>query len=151
MTEQSRTVLTRLAMGTMKKVTEKPRLRVLIADDDRRLRELMVLLLSDEYDVDVAGSGEEALQLISARPYDVFLCDLSMPRAGAREVYAELVDTNPEAARRLVVVSGGAFTDEAELFLQQSGCLRVAKPFSPHDVAQAVEKVIERHGVRAAV
>ncbi len=124
------------------------RLRVLIADDDRRLRELMVLLLSDDYDVDVAESGEEALRLIGDKAYDAFLCDLSMPRAGAREVYAELEHTNPDAARRLVVVSGGAFTDEAERFLQQSGCLRVAKPFSPHDVAQAVETVVAKHGIR---
>ena len=110
----------------------------------------MVLLLSDDYDVDVAESGEEALRLLEQQAYDAFLCDLSMPRSGAREVYAELTATNPDAARRLVVVSGGAFTDEAEAFLQESGCLRVAKPFSPHDVALAVETVVARHGLRPA-
>ena len=128
-----------------------PRLRVLIADDDQRLRELMVLLLRDVYDIDVAESGEQALQLIDRNSYDAFLCDLSMPRSGAAEVYEQLTRSNPEAARRLVVVSGGAFTDEAQLFLEQSGCPSVAKPFSPHDVAQAVEQVVARHGIRTAV
>lgn len=130
----------------MRDEINKARLRVLIADDDQRLRELMMLLLSDDYDVDVAGSGEEALRLIGDNPYDAFLCDLSMPHAGAREVHAQLTQTNPDAAQRLVVVSGGAFTDEAEVFLEQSGCMRVAKPFSPHDVCKAVEAVVARHG-----
>ena len=130
----------------MGETINKARLRVLIADDDQRLRELMMLLLSDDYDVDVAGSGEEALRLIDTNPYDAFLCDLSMPQAGAREVHAQLTETNPDAAQRLVVVSGGAFTDEAESFLEQSGCMRVAKPFSPHDVCKAVEAVVARHG-----
>ncbi|MEM6954808.1 MAG: response regulator [Myxococcota bacterium] len=124
------------------------RLRVLIADDDRRLRELMMLLLSDDYDVDVAASGEEALAILERRAYDAFLCDLSMPGAGAREVHAHLLETNPDAARRLVVVSGGAFTDDAERFLELSGCARVPKPFSPNDVARAVEMVVARHGRR---
>lgn len=105
------------------------------------------MLLSDEYEIDTVGSGEDALALLAEHPYDAILCDLSMHRDGAPEVHATLRRRDPSMAERLIVISGGAYTTAAQNFLAESACPRVAKPFSPADVRRAVADVVRRHGL----
>jgi len=61
------------------------RVRVLVVDDERPLADLYTAWLGDEYDVDVAYGGEEALEVIDA-DVDVVLLDRRMPRLSGDEV-----------------------------------------------------------------
>ncbi len=66
--------------------------RVLLADDDPHMLELVRLTLeSDQMDVDVAGDGLEAVRMIEAGSYDVVVVDFQMPRldglAAAKVIY----------------------------------------------------------------
>ncbi len=45
--------------------------RVLVADDERTMLDLFRETLADEWDVDVAGDGSEASDLLSAHAYDL--------------------------------------------------------------------------------
>ena len=54
--------------------------RLLLVEDDSRIRRALVLGLTDEgYDVIEAGSGESALQLLGREPFDVVLLDVMLP------------------------------------------------------------------------
>jgi CheY-like chemotaxis protein len=56
-------------------------LRILLAEDDDRLRELMALQMeSMGHIVETAGNGNDALDKLHAAPFDVIMTDLSMPR-----------------------------------------------------------------------
>jgi DNA-binding response OmpR family regulator len=60
--------------------------RILAVDDsETSLRELADLLRADGYEVVLARSGEEALQLLSVQPVDCILLDLIMPGIGGKE------------------------------------------------------------------
>ena len=52
---------------------------VLIVDDEKHTREGLQQALSENYDVTVAASAEEAFNLLETQPYDVVLTDLRMP------------------------------------------------------------------------
>ncbi len=67
------------------------KLRVLIADDDIRMRHVIVRLLRDEFEVigDV-GSGRELVQAALARNPDVIVSDVAMPLLGGVEAIREL-------------------------------------------------------------
>ncbi len=57
-----------------------PRSRVLVAEDDRSVRESLVLALELEgYDVTAVGDGERALEAVFADPPDIVLLDVMMP------------------------------------------------------------------------
>jgi two-component system response regulator AtoC len=68
-------------------------IRVLVADDEKNLRELMVRELSRKgHDVEGVADGESALQQLRESPYDVVILDMKMPRKEGIEVLRELTE-----------------------------------------------------------
>src|SRR6266704_915555 len=66
-------------------------LLVLVADDERRLRELLVRELGRKgHEVEGVGDGEAALARLRERAYDVVILDMKMPRKEGIEVLREL-------------------------------------------------------------
>ena len=67
------------------------RIRVLVADDERNLRELMVRELGRKgHEVDDVGDGEAALARLQEASYDVVVLDMKMPKREGIEVLREL-------------------------------------------------------------
>jgi two-component system, NtrC family, response regulator HydG len=64
---------------------------LLIADDDAAIRGLLVLIGRRRgFSVDTASDGFAALQLLSARPYDIAILDLMMPRMNGYDLVARI-------------------------------------------------------------
>ena len=84
-------------------------LSVLIVEDELALRESFQFLLQNLFaEVDTAEDGQEALNKMDERDYDIVLTDLSMPRmSGLR-----LVDTIRAKSQSQIVVAISAHDDE---------------------------------------
>jgi DNA-binding NarL/FixJ family response regulator len=75
-------------------------IRVLLADDQRVVREGLAMLLELLPGIEVVGTaadGEEAVRLAAARAPDVVLMDLRMPRVDGIEATRRIADARPEA------------------------------------------------------
>ena len=104
--------------------------RILVVEDEEAVAEGLRLLLEQEYVVDLASSGQRALELLlEGGPFDAVLCDLMMPGMSGIELYRALKVRAPGMEERLVFMTGGAFTAEAEAFLDEVSNARVEKPF----------------------
>ena len=62
-----------------------PKMILAVDDSETSLRELADLLRADGYEVVLARSGEEALDLLAVQPVDCILLDLIMPGIGGKE------------------------------------------------------------------
>src|SRR5579864_2736704 len=96
-------------------VTAAPRSsgRVLVVDDEPRVARSIALALSDAFDVDVAHSGADALELVSqGERYDVILCDVMMPHMTGPELFERLRVVAPAMAEEMVFITGGALLPE---------------------------------------
>src|SRR4051812_24171686 len=88
---------------------ESRRGRVLVVDDEPMVGSSIRRLLGRDHEVVVVQSGKEAVARIAAgERYDVVLCDLLMPEMTGMDVHADLHARDPELARRMVFLSGGA-------------------------------------------
>jgi len=77
--------------------------RVLVADDEKNLRELLVRELGRKgHEVDGVGDGESALERLSAGGYDVVVLDMKMPGREGIEVLRELA-ASPEPPQVIVM------------------------------------------------
>lgn len=117
-------------------------IRVLIVDDERAVRAVIARALADVFDVVPVGSAQEALSLLDkGEAFDVLLCDLMMPEMSGMELHAQIVARWPELGRRTAVLSGGAFSERAQHFIETSGLTCLDKPFSIGDLIDAVTRL----------
>jgi DNA-binding NtrC family response regulator len=71
---------------------------VLIIDDEKHTREGLSQALSENYDVSLAASADEAFNLMDAQPFDVILTDLRMPgKSGLKVIDRALALANKPA------------------------------------------------------
>ena len=66
------------------------RYKVLVAEDEVKIREILVDFLSDYYEVIEAKDGEEALRLFHSQQIDLVLLDLMMPGRDGFSVLKEI-------------------------------------------------------------
>jgi len=83
----------------------KATIRFLIVDDERTLRESCASLLQiDGYQVSVASRGQEALELLRHRRFDIVLLDLYMSDVPGYQLLRTALETSPET---IVIVMTG--------------------------------------------
>jgi signal transduction histidine kinase len=104
--------------------------RILVIDDEPAVGLSLVRLLASEGVVVAVGSAREALERIeSGERFDVLLCDLMMPGMDAQGLHDELCKIAPTQAKRMIFMTGGAFTARSRDFLERVPNARVDKPF----------------------
>jgi PAS domain S-box-containing protein len=117
--------------------------RVLLVDDEERLRERLTSLLADDYDVVSAASGHEALAVVERDPaFDVVVCDLLMAEFTGMDVHQALWERSPALAHRMLFTTGGYASAHAEAFVAAHAARVVAKPFEMPQLRAAIERVI---------
>jgi len=115
----------------------------LVVEDEAALGAAVAESLSDAgFVVDRAGDGGEALLRVQGRVYDVIICDLKMPRVDGMTFYRALERDHPEAARRILFVTGDVAGTEAERFLEETGCRWLAKPFRLRDLLRTAKEIV---------
>jgi PAS domain S-box-containing protein len=106
-----------------------PRGRILIVDDEHLVGNSLKRMLRRDHDVQVLDSGAEALALLEVDPeFDVVLCDIMMDEVTGMDLHIALSRSQPELARRIVFITGGAFTPRARRFLREVPNLHLEKP-----------------------
>jgi PAS domain S-box-containing protein len=117
--------------------------RLLLIDDDRLVLKLLTRLFEPEHDAVATLSASDALTIVSEQgPFDLIFCDLMMPNTSGMTFFEKLTKASPDAANRVVFMTGGAFNPEAQRFLSQVPNAHVSKPFDLEAVRALVQKRI---------
>ena len=119
-------------------------LRVLIVDDEERLRRALVRLLGDHETVEAADGAAARRILERDQAFDVILCDMMMPGVSGMDLHGWLREAHPRLAGRLIFITGGAFTPRAKEFIDSVPNLCLEKPFLPERVCEAVAGLLKR-------
>jgi len=133
-------------------VTEHTRRRVLVVDDDERVRTVVSWQLeADGYAVTQARDGAAALEHIATDRPDLMVLDLSMPGVGGLDVLRR-VRGAPGATGTLpvIVLSGRSGETDRIVGLDLGADDYLVKPFSPGELAARVRSVLRRTGTPSA-
>jgi DNA-binding NtrC family response regulator len=107
----------------------KASIRVLLVDDDRSLRESCASVLQmDGYSVTLAGRGEDALELVRRRKFDVILVDLYMSQVSGLELLQAALEANRDTI--VVVMTGNPSVTSSIEALRAGAWDYLPKPFS---------------------
>jgi PAS domain S-box-containing protein len=124
------------------------RLRILLIDDDALVRMGTVDMLEDlGHTVTEAGSAAEALTILQAgrAGFEAVITDQAMPGMRGTELAAEVAQKYPGLP--VILATGYAELPNGE----NPGLPRLAKPFRQEDLAQVLDRIVQRHDKTAKV
>ena len=123
--------------------------RILVVDDDGPILRLVATVLRREnYEVDTAGGGREALSKIELTPYDVIVLDLMMPDVTGYDVLKSLYARVPQV--KCVVILSAASSFELATSTNPNVFITLRKPFEIAALISAVGACIESPCVSVA-
>jgi DNA-binding response OmpR family regulator len=116
--------------------------RILVVDDDETIRNSMKAILEDEgYIVDVACTGEEAIQLTMKKTYNIALLDIRLPDMEGVELLKLMRDSVPRT--RKVMVTGYPSMQNAIAALNKNADAYLLKPLDLEKLLALVREQLE--------
>jgi two-component system phosphate regulon response regulator PhoB len=117
----------------------------LIVEDESDIREMVAYNLQKEgYQTAAVGSGEEALELVESRDFDVVLLDLMLPGIDGLSVCRELKQRPETRSTAIIMISAKRDEMDVVVGLKLGADDYITKPFSPKVLVARVEAVLRR-------
>jgi two-component system, sensor histidine kinase and response regulator len=121
---------------------------ILVVDDEVDNVDALERLFRRKYNVLKATSGKEALQVLSANKVSLIVTDQRMPNMTGVEFLAESMDSHPDSIR--ILLTGYTDIDSVISAINSGQIYRyVTKPWDPVDLANTVDKALERYELSA--
>jgi CheY-like chemotaxis protein len=115
--------------------------KILIVEDDLITRRNLSVLLSDEgYDVDQAGDGVQALEILAGRPFDLVLSDIVMPRMDGLKLLQQLQFMAPQ----IPVVIMTSYVSDSLSSVPAGAAEFIRKPFVLDDLLFKVQRALDK-------
>ncbi len=117
--------------------------RILVVDDEELNRDFLVHLLNDEFEMMVAGDGEQALKTAVDNVPDLILLDIQMPVLDDYEICRQLKQN--EATRNSPVIFISSNTQEEEILKgYEAGAVDYfVKPFKQDELKLKIQQNID--------
>jgi YesN/AraC family two-component response regulator len=113
---------------------------VLVVDDEQVMREFLADVLED-FSVEKAADGDEAIEKLRQRKFDLIITDMKMPRVSGEEVVKFAKETYPDS--KIIVISGYSSLFSVSNALGYGVCAFLSKPFTIKQIRSEVEKSLE--------
>lgn len=117
--------------------------RILIADDEDDIRDLLEIYLKSEgFEVATAVDGYDALQILKARDFDLIILDIMMPRLDGIQTCIKI-----RQAKGIPIIMLSAKSEDMDkiLGLNTGADDYVTKPFNPLEVVARVKSQLRRY------
>lgn len=122
--------------------------RLLIVDDDPRLREMLRKYLEGEgFSVSLVGDGAAMRKVMAERPIDLVLLDLVMPGEDGLTLAREI---RARSETPIIILSGKGDTIDRVVGLELGADDYIGKPFHLREVLARVKTVLRRAGAKQA-
>lgn len=120
---------------------------ILVVDDDRNLRELLDIMLTQEgYRVKCANNGKEALTLCQKYSFDLVITDLKMPKVDGIDFLKGIKEISPETL--VILMTAYASGETAVTAMQEGAYDYLEKNFDIEDLKNTVQAALKKKGIK---
>jgi|SRR3989344_1052423 len=119
--------------------------KILLVDDDEFLLDMYVVKFKEAgFDIDIAKSGQEALDKLKKNTYSILLLDIVMPELDGFEVLSRLKHDNIANSMPVIVLSNLGQKEDIERGMALGARDYVIKAhFTPTEVVEKVKRMLE--------
>ena len=140
---------------SIRRVTPTPagetRARIVVADDNRDMRDYVSRLLGEHWEVEAVADGVEALAAVERERPTLVVSDVMMPRLDGFELVKRLRTNLRTASIPILLLSARAGEEEAAVGLRTGADDYLVKPFSASALVVRVEALLARARYREAL
>jgi len=109
---------------------------VLIVDDEKVMRESLRDWLKDDYDVTIAETGEETIELIKSRDYDALILDVRLTDKSGIDVLKEVKQLKPSI--NCIIITAYPSVELAVEAMKAGAIEFIVKPFTPSQLERLI-------------
>ena len=129
-------------------MNEQAKRRILVVDDEITVcKSIRQAILSDDYEVDMALSGEEALKKDKEAAYDLIITDLMMPGISGLDLLRAVKEAKPGTL--VIMITGYPTIKTAVQSVKLGAFDYIPKPFTPADLRGVVTRAFKMAGGEA--
>lgn len=122
--------------------------KILIAEDERDIRELITFTLSFAgHEIIQASNGAEAVELVQKVIPDLIMMDVRMPRMTGYEACRAIKQIEGVKDIPVVFLSAKGQDDEVADALEAGAMDYITKPFSPTELTEKIASLLKKIGV----
>ena len=135
--------------GELAERDKKHAYRLLVVDDNPEVLKLMRLLLSDEYDLDFAGSGEAALAVLRDRLPDLILSDVMMPGMDGQTLCRRIKANEATRHVPVILVTARSGSEMMAEGMEAGADDYIAKPFDSVELKARIRSLLRMRQAEA--
>jgi len=113
---------------------------ILVVDDEQVMREFLADVLED-FEVDKATDGDEAIKKLGNKGYDLIITDMKMPRVSGEEVVKFAKENHPDS--KIIVISGYSSLSSVSSTIGYGVSAFLSKPFTIKQLRTEVIKSLK--------
>ena len=117
--------------------------KILIADDEKNIRNGLAQALGESYEVLTAADGHEALQLITNHEIDAAIVDLRMPKVSGSAVLKKALTQWPALA--IIILTGHGSINDAVQAMRDGAYDFLTKPVDLDHLSVVLKRALEHH------
>jgi DNA-binding NtrC family response regulator len=118
--------------------------KILIIDDDVKIKEHCQKLLATKYELDFAGTGKQGLEKMQNQAYNLVIIELRLPDMEGFEVLRQIKDKSPECP--VIVMSRFITMNYQDESAKLGACDYLIKDDYPRGLASSVESCFKNTG-----
>jgi DNA-binding NtrC family response regulator len=117
--------------------------QILVIDDEAHNRQALTLLLSHSgYQVQSAVTGEEALEIMEKKPFEIIITDLFLPGVSGIDILKRVKEDSPYTS--VILITGNASAETAVEAMKEGAFDYITKPFNFEKLKVIVAKAVEK-------
>jgi PAS domain S-box-containing protein len=120
-----------------------PKSRILLVEDETELRGHLARVLSDEYVVDTAGNGKEALESVMRSPPALVVTDIVMPTVDGIELLKALRSAEHTRMIPVLLISGRAIHEQRIEGYKEGADGYLAKPYTEQELRACIGSMLQ--------
>ncbi|HEX4085713.1 MAG TPA: response regulator [Chthoniobacteraceae bacterium] len=123
--------------------------RVLLLDDDSKLRSLIQRFLEAQFCTVVAVSnGVEGVRAVLKDDFDIVICDMMMPKMAGDKFYTAVERIRPDLCKRFLFITGYQGNCEINDFINRVHGAMLVKPFQVAELIETIDSIQGRIATR---
>ncbi|BAS31270.1 response regulator [Dehalococcoides mccartyi] len=119
------------------------KIKILIADDEEHIRQLVCSILDKGYQIVQARNGEEAVKESREQNFDLILMDIIMPKLDGLAACCMLKGDKQTSSTPIIMLTGVGYELNKKLSQQLGADGYITKPFNPQELRNKVSEFIK--------